>query len=262
MDKTELFERWIKSLDIPLAAWQKELLRTACTQPYKKLYISMPRSYGRRMVLELVKQYEQMIKEKEMSNKMKEFDMKDIHSGYVVEFRDRTYALVMRVGTKFTKVFTKTHRRAETNDPKEGVDFFYTSTFKGNHHYAYNPVHNRTEHDPDHDVVAVYGLVEGVKNYLEVGNYCIAYRPLLWKEDVVEMTLEDIEKRLGFKVKIVNKEEPHIICEETCKKCVHASCNECGQIDCDTCKAKYGWNGCKCTDWKEGEHCPYFKEVE
>ena len=205
-------------------------------------------------------------KEKEMQHKMKEFDMKDVHSGYVVMFRNGTYALVMRVGDRFTKIFTKTHKRAETTDPKEGVDFFYTSAYKGSHHYAYSPVCNRTKPDPDYDVVAVYGLVEGVKNYLEVGNYCVAYRPLLWEENIKEMTLEEIEKKLGHKVKIVNKDKPAeqpTCSNEWCSKCVHDDDNECGSIEsCYQCKAKYGWDRCKCMSVNSGEPCPYFKEAE
>lgn len=225
-NREELFEKWLSSLvDLPLAEWQKHLLRVCCTQRCKNIYISMPRQNGRYMVYKLVEQFEQMIKEKEMQHKMKEFDMKDIHSGYVVKFRNGTYALVTRVGEKFTKIFTKTHRRIETNDPKEGVDFFYTSAYKGPYHYAYSPVYNRTKPDPDYDVVAVYGLVEGVKNYLEVGNYCIAYRPLLWEENIKEMTLEEVEKALGHKVKIVNKEgedvKPVGIKGEDCRRCTY-----------------------------------------
>ena len=69
MDKNELFERWIKAIDIPLMAWQKEVLRIACTEPDKKLYISMPRNYGRFVVLKLVEQFEQMIKGETMESK-------------------------------------------------------------------------------------------------------------------------------------------------------------------------------------------------
>jgi hypothetical protein len=283
MNKDELFEKWVNSIDISLSAWQKGVLRTACTQPHKELYIAMPRHNGRYMVYKLVEQFEQMIKEKEMSNymvykmaerfeqmikekemsnKMKEFDIKDVHSGYVVKFRNNQYAMCTRVGEKFTKIFTCTDLRAIVSDPKEGVHFFYTSKYKGNAYYEYNPVHNRTENKPEFDIIEVYGLINGVKNYLEVGNYCVTYRPLLWKEDVVEMTLEDIEKKLGHKVRIIDKEKPHIICEETCKKCVHYGKNECGEISCDTCKSRYGWNICKCAAWREGEPCPHFKEVE
>lgn len=67
MTKDELFEKWLKSLDIPLMAWQKEALRFICTQPHGELYISMPRNYGRFIVLKLVEVYKEMIEgEKEM----------------------------------------------------------------------------------------------------------------------------------------------------------------------------------------------------
>lgn len=262
-DREELFERWLSSLaDLPLADWQKRLLRIACTQRCKNIYISMPRHNGRYMVYKLVEQFEQMIKEKEMGNKMKEFDMKDVHSGYVVKFRNNQYAMCMRVGDKFTKIFARTDHKF-VDDVKEGVHFFYTSAYKGPFHYVHDLVNSRTKPDPDHDIVEVRGLIRGTNNYLWANDLVhLESRPLLWKEDVVEMTLEDIEKKLGHKVKIVNKEEPHIICDETCNKCVHGDKNECRNIDCASCKAKYGWDGCRCTSWKEGEPCLYFKEVE
>lgn len=70
MMKNELFENWLNSLDIPLMAWQKAALRFICTQPHGELYISMPRNYGRFIVLKLAEQYKRMIEgEKEMSCK-------------------------------------------------------------------------------------------------------------------------------------------------------------------------------------------------
>ena len=69
MDRNELFEKWVNSLDIPLMAWQKEVLRVACTEPGKELYISMPRNFGRFVTLKLIEQFEQMIKGENMEGK-------------------------------------------------------------------------------------------------------------------------------------------------------------------------------------------------
>lgn len=196
-----------------------------------------------------------------MSNKMKEFNMKDVHSGYVVKFRNNTYALVTRVGEKFTKIFALVEEKARVKDVQEGRDFFYTSAYKDNYHYAYSPISKCTQPDPDHDVVAVYGLMHGVNNYLYAGTSLIMNRLLLWEENIKEMTLEEVEKALGHKVKIVNNEPP-TCCAELCSRCIHNTNHECGHIPCDECKAKYGWDHCKCMYILAGEPCPYFKGAE
>jgi hypothetical protein len=64
MDRAELFERWVSSLDTPLTVWQKELLRSACLEQLGEVYIYMPRHMGRMLVYKLVEQFKQIIGEK------------------------------------------------------------------------------------------------------------------------------------------------------------------------------------------------------
>jgi hypothetical protein len=202
-----------------------------------------------------------------MSNKMKNFDMKDVHSGYVVQFRDGTYALCMRVGEKFTKIFARTgFKTLGVMDVKEGTHFFYTSSYKGECHYVYDPICNRTKPDPAFDIVKVYGLIHGVDNYLMVGDITITNRPLLWEEDIKEMTLEEVEQKLGHRVKIVGTETPVIKCFDNCRRCAydlgHKKCPGSAPYCHSKCeiKAKYGTGGCPCLAIKDGEVCPYFEE--
>lgn len=209
-----------------------------------------------------------------MSNKMKNFDMKDVHSGYVVQFRNGTYALCMRVGEKFTKIFARTGCRIlGVTDVKEGTHFFYTSSYKGECHYVYDPICNRTKPDPEFDIVKVYGLIHGVNNYLMVGDIAITNRPLLWEEDIKEMTLEEVEHKLGHKVKIVGMDtkKPVGIKGKDCERCAYylgnSKCPRAGgsdKKDCEKCKTSLGLSHCPCSTMYyalDGEVCPYF-EVE
>lgn len=264
MTKNELFEKWINSLDIQLMDWQKEVLRVACTQPNKKLYISMPRCYGRHMVLKLIEQYEQMIKgEKKMQKKLDKFDMKDIHSGYVVKFRKDFYGLCMRADSDFKKIFIAAPSISHMLPSIENGTFIYAKNYNGSRYYhSIDGVEN-----PDFDIVAVYGLVEGEKNYSYISTIGVDHRPLLWEETAVKMTLEEIEKKLGHKVEIIEPKKVGIKGKD-CERCVHELGNsKCAPIglfcdDCKDCKRSLGLTNCPCNSKfaKDGEPCPYFEE--
>lgn len=84
------------------------------------------------------------------------------------------------------------------------------------------------------------------------------------EEKVEELTIEEIEKRIGHKIKIVNKKVP-IKNRETCDKCYwrdHLAGGHC--VDCSKCKNRNVkrplGERCNCFQVKEGEPCPYFKE--
>lgn len=59
------------------------------------------------------------------------------------------------------------------------------------------------------DIMEVYGQVCGTENYRGCGYINPDHRPLLWSREPerVEMTLEEIEEKLGHKVKIVSEKE-------------------------------------------------------
>lgn len=207
-----------------------------------------------------------------MGNKMTTFNMNDIHSGFVVKFRNGKCALCMRVGTKFTKIFARVDEEAKELGAIEENTFVYTSRYNKDGQYTgYNRFIGRPEHMANFDVVAVYGLLEGVRNYLNIGDtgpISIKNRPLLWEENIKEMTLEEIEKQLGHKVKIVNNDTPKndypIKSEELCKSCkYHTGGSLCGWCkdceDCSVCNSERTPR-CNCSTIPTGQPCPYFLE--
>lgn len=84
-------------------------------------------------------------------------------------------------------------------------------------------------------------------------------------EKVHEMTLEEVEKKLGHKVKIVSEKRGTIKSSEMCNKCAFGVGNGiCGKISCQNCNLNnraIGRSHCRCTDIRHGDVCPYFKEV-
>lgn len=209
-----------------------------------------------------------------MQKKLEKFDMKDIHSGYVVKFRNGKFALCMRAGEKFTKIFACTDWESVKRGAIEGDTFMYASRYKDYAYYSYSPVINQYIRDDTNDIVAVYGLIEGVRNYLNVGDtgpISIKNRPLLWEEEVPKkMTLAEIEKKLGHKVEIVEPEKPKPvgIKGKDCNRCAYRlRGSKCPRVsilcnNCEDCKKSLGLEHCPCNPMyaKEGEPCPYFEE--
>lgn len=79
------------------------------------------------------------------------------------------------------------------------------------------------------------------------------------KEKVQELTLEEIEKKLGHKVKVVHKKNC-IRCKYAGWRCVHDKCSECPMHDTEN--PKPGYRPCKCLHVKDGDICPYFEEAK
>jgi len=205
-----------------------------------------------------------------MAIKFEKFDMKDVHSGYVVKFRSGRYGLCMRVGEKFTKIFARVDDSAQITGASEGTTFMYASRYKGPAYYAYNPVFNRPENIRENDIVAVYGLIEGVRNYLNIGDtgpISIKNRPLLWEErPTKKMTLKEIGDALGCNVELVEeKKEVHYKNPETCRKCKYENCLA---VRCSECPANLNANSnnpflrskCRCNQILRNSECPYFEE--
>jgi hypothetical protein len=86
------------------------------------------------------------------------------------------------------------------------------------------------------------------------------------EEKFQELTVEEIEKRLGYKVKIVDNQKTKEIpvkCAETCRRCRFHVKAECG-YGCKGCPNFARDNGpgkrCLCGTVKHNEPCPYFEE--
>lgn len=152
-----------------------------------------------------------------LSNKLEKFDMKDIHSGYVVKFRNGHYALCMRVGTKTmsgdykpVKIFARVDDNAQMAGAQWNETYVYAHSYDGPDYYPY--LNDRKVPCPEFDIVAVYGLIELCHNYLNIGDtgpISIKNRPILWEDErpIRRMTLKEIEKSLGYRVEIVAEEK-------------------------------------------------------
>jgi hypothetical protein len=118
----------------------------------------------------------------------------DLKPCYVVKTRDGRYWMVFTVSTG-TMILT------------DGANkWMYLS----NWHPDFT--HSRSSHDPSFhelDIMEVYGPVTGTDNYIFCGYVTPDNRPLLWSREPerVEMTLEEIEEKLGYKVKVVSEKE-------------------------------------------------------
>lgn len=112
----------------------------------------------------------------------RKFTINDIKSGYVVKFRDGKLMMVMRAGD-FEKILCD----------DEG-DWIYMSRYSSSFKH---PILKRC------DIAEVYGLVEE-GHYEDAAFLDTDHRPLLWKRsEPVKMTVEEINKKLGYEVEIV-----------------------------------------------------------
>ena len=86
------------------------------------------------------------------------------------------------------------------------------------------------------------------------------YHEIIIKEKVHEMTLEEIEKKLGYKVKVVSEKKEVRIKGRDCDKCKFSYGNDCAFALCNKCPNRTSGK-CNCGRVKSGDVCPYFKEA-
>ena len=151
----------------------------------------------------IIKEYEHFMqkeKEKEMKSARTEqkFTRDDLKPGYIIMLRNGTLLSIQMVG-KETLIAT-----AGMDDPNwrylsNGWDSQLNSTERGGKTFP-SIVYDKTK-----DIVAVYGYVQGTINYSRCGEISSCHRPLLWSRyEAKKMTVEEIEKALGYKVEIVS----------------------------------------------------------
>lgn len=131
----------------------------------------------------------------------KKFTKDDLHSGYVVEFRNGERLMVARAGD-FTKIL---------------VDFFGRWYYLGSGwgsdlcavpfptHLGAMPTRFKKELR-EWDIMRVYGLILSTNNkkYGQALSLCVENRPLLWeRKEAVKMTVAEICAKLGYDVEIV-----------------------------------------------------------
>lgn len=112
----------------------------------------------------------------------KKFTINDIKSGYVAKFRDGKLMMAIRAGD-FEKIVC--------DDEGSWMPISrYSSSLK----------HPTLK---EHDIMEIYGLVEE-GHYDLAGCLDTDHRPLLWKRsEPVKMTVEEINRKLGYEVEIV-----------------------------------------------------------
>ena len=182
-----------------------------------------------------------------MSKKFDKFSMDEIHSGYVVRFRNGTYAMCMRVG-QFTKAFVYDN------------GWVYASAYTNNRCYSY--VNGKRVHKDHLDIVEVFGLVEDSRCYQFAKNITDIGRKRLWTaRPAKQMTLSEICDALGCDVELI--EESVARRGVDCHRCtwdVRSGGKCCGDCVLTKCEM-FCEGGCKCREIKMGEPCPYFEEV-
>ena len=120
------------------------------------------------------------------------FTKSDIKPGYVVQLRNDKFRMAIPVGEKGALVLTD-----------ETGDWAYLNSWDDNFNKKADPIDPRGL-----DIVAVYGLVRGTKNYDKAGRLMHDGRPTLWKRDETKkMTVSEISKALGYEVEIVAEKE-------------------------------------------------------
>lgn len=126
-----------------------------------------------------------------MAEKLK---LEDLKSGFIVKRRSGELRMVMRAG-EFTKVLIGA-----------GGKWCYLSNYDADlcRKHGECCTTEQLNRAREKDIVEVYGLQQGVRNYGETLALSIDNRTLIWKrKEPVKMTLAEICDRLGFEVEIV-----------------------------------------------------------
>lgn len=147
----------------------------------------------------IIKEYEQFIqkeKEKEMKNEQK-FTKDDLKPGYVIKLRNGKYYIIWIVGKE---TLIATDGNLDWQYLSNGWDDRLNSTYRGGKTYP------AITYDKTKDIVEVYGYVQGGEYYARgSGEISSCHRPLIWsRQEAKKMTVEEIEKVLGYKVEIVS----------------------------------------------------------
>ena len=131
------------------------------------------------------------------------FTIDDLKSGMVVELKSGRLMMVTRVGS-FTKVLVD-GTGAWSYLSRWGDDLKRKSVYSERGTLTHRPGYE-TILPSGEDIVRVYGLVEGTENYWNCLSVSTKGRRVLWTRIVPKkMTLEDIERSLGFPVEIVTR---------------------------------------------------------
>lgn len=125
-----------------------------------------------------------------------------LKSGYIVQLKSGELRMVLRAGS-FTHVLVSedgswTYLSRWNDDLTRNLRSCLDQRYNGS---------GETVPGAHNDIVKVYGLVQGVKNYHNVLKITTEGRELLWDRNPRRrMTLEEIERVLGYPVEIVTSQ--------------------------------------------------------
>ena len=135
-------------------------------------------------------------KEHEMKNNKQTFTRDDLKPGYIIKLRNGIFRTIQMVGRE---TLIATDGISNWEYLSRGWDIDMDSTDRGGKTFPH------VTYDKTKDIVAVYGYVQGTEYYAHCGYLSSDHRPLLWsRQEVKKMTVEEIEKELGYKVEIVS----------------------------------------------------------
>lgn len=123
------------------------------------------------------------------------FNREDLKSGFLVKLKNGELRMVARA-ENFSKILVN-----------EAGEWCYLSShwrYDLTRYTQYKQANYEIVPGKSQDIVEVYGLVQGTKNYRETFEFSTEHRPLLWeKTPPKKMTIAEISKALGFRVEIV-----------------------------------------------------------
>ena len=133
-----------------------------------------------------------------MENQM----LKDlIKSGFVVKLKSGELRMVMRAGS-FTHVLVADNGHTWSYLSRWRDDDLTRKRENTSH---INPGSGETVPGYNDDIVEIYGLVQGVRNYDKILKISTEDRPIVWRRNPPrKMTLEEVERELGFPIELVS----------------------------------------------------------
>ena len=130
---------------------------------------------------------------------MRDFTLKDLHSGYVVALRDGSLWLVARAGEYFERILVNGTGSWGHLDRNYNNDLTMKRDVEG--------VLGGNE---SRDIVKVYGLVSSPRHWQNAASISsgLGYRPLLWaRREVKKLTVAQVSDLLGYDVEIVAEDK-------------------------------------------------------
>lgn len=131
--------------------------------------------------------------------------LKDLlKSGFVVKLKSGELRMVMRAGS-FTHVLVADNGHTWSYLSRWRDDDLTRKRENTSH---INPTSGETVPGFNDDIVEIYGLVQGVRNYCDILKISTKNRPVIWRKTPPrKMTLEEVEEELGYSIELVTQRE-------------------------------------------------------